>query len=405
MPACGTIKHGGKILTLWREVCSWLSSQLCQYIVRTCITQSSWSVLSNHANLYWFLSLHTYSVRALLFWSPHPLSVCHLSVPHQISKTKWDRCKICRTRIWCQILHWKYLNSPNVTLSPKIAQNSLEAYYLALLSNAACLCCIFVHDVTIWHRIIVNSVGDTVENFLPILNTLVAIFQCVLTVELLQQILHCLTGMCWMAEVDYYSGLKLLVIIVCCFTVYRHCKVSPPLYDFCEHAVAHSVHSCVTHQTLHSFSLTVQTFQWWISASHSVFKHSVENIHQLQQKHDQSLEAIQRLLAICRMWPWTLTYQKFLLCISSQGQNKNLTCTFTGSHLRAVTDADDNDNAGHHSTSTAATYLQWINLQFGTVSQLWHVSMITFQHCVPYTMIHWHIHWVHFLLFCVTIAV
>jgi len=29
------------------------------------------------------------------------------------------------------------------------------------------------------------------------------------------------------------------------------------------------------------------------------------------------LEAIQRWLAICRMWPWTLTYQKFLLCISS----------------------------------------------------------------------------------------
>ena len=33
------------------------------------------------------------------------------------------------------------------------------------------------------------------------------------------------------------------------------------------------------------------------------------------------LEAIQRWSAICRVWPWTLTYQKFLLCISSQGQN------------------------------------------------------------------------------------
>jgi len=29
--------------------------------------------------------------------------------------------------------------------------------------------------------------------------------------------------------------------------------------------------------------------------------------------------------------------------------------TFTGSHLRAVTDAD---NAGHHSTTTGATYHQ-----------------------------------------------
>ena len=36
--------------------------------------------------------------------------------------------------------------------------------------------------------------------------------------------------------------------------------------------------------------------------------------------------------------------------------------TFTGSHLRAVTDAaaadDDDDNAGHHSTTTRATYRQ-----------------------------------------------
>jgi len=35
----------------------------------------------------------------------------------------------------------------------------------------------------------------------------------------------------------------------------------------------------------------------------------------------QKFEAIQRWSAICRVWPWTLTYQKFLLCISSQGQD------------------------------------------------------------------------------------
>jgi len=34
----------------------------------------------------------------------------------------------------------------------------------------------------------------------------------------------------------------------------------------------------------------------------------------------KQLEAIHRWSAICRVWPWTLTYQKFLLCISSQGQ-------------------------------------------------------------------------------------
>jgi len=33
------------------------------------------------------------------------------------------------------------------------------------------------------------------------------------------------------------------------------------------------------------------------------------------------LEAIQRWSTICRVWPWTLTYQKFPLCISSQGQD------------------------------------------------------------------------------------
>jgi len=32
------------------------------------------------------------------------------------------------------------------------------------------------------------------------------------------------------------------------------------------------------------------------------------------------VEAIQRWSAICRVWPWTLTYQKFLLHVSSQGQ-------------------------------------------------------------------------------------
>jgi len=59
-----------------------------------------------------------------------------------------------------------------------------------------------------------------------------------------------------------------------------------------------------------------------------------------------------------------VTYQKFLLCVSSKGQDlyshQKLTCTFTGSHMRAVTDADDDDddNAGHHSTTTRATYRQ-----------------------------------------------
>jgi len=38
-------------------------------------------------------------------------------------------------------------------------------------------------------------------------------------------------------------------------------------------------------------------------------------------KPQPQLEAIQRWSAICHALPWTLTYQKFLLCISSHSQN------------------------------------------------------------------------------------
>ena len=58
---------------------------------------------------------------------------------------------------------------------------------------------------------------------------------------------------------------------------------------------------------------------------------------------------------------------KFLLCIFSPvltyTHTKKCTRTFTGSHMRAFTDAndddiDDADNAGLHSTTTRATYRQ-----------------------------------------------
>ena len=42
-------------------------------------------------------------------------------------------------RIWRQILHRKWLTSPNVAPNPKVVQNSVRAYCLALLSDAACL--------------------------------------------------------------------------------------------------------------------------------------------------------------------------------------------------------------------------------------------------------------------------
>ena len=46
-----------------------------------------------------------------------------------------------------------------------------------------------------------------------------------------------------------------------------------------------------------------------------------QNAGTVNSKLVTKLEAIQRWPAICRMWPWTLTYQKFLLCVSSQVQD------------------------------------------------------------------------------------
>jgi len=39
------------------------------------------------------------------------------------------------------------------------------------------------------------------------------------------------------------------------------------------------------------------------------------------KKYNIKLEAIQRWSAICRVWRWTLTYKKFILCIFSQGHD------------------------------------------------------------------------------------
>jgi len=53
----------------------------------------------------------------------------------------------------------------------------------------------------------------------------------------------------------------------------------------------------------------------------------------------------------------------FIAMVKTYAHTKNYTCTFTGSHLTAVTDADnddddddDDDNAGRHSTVTRTTY-------------------------------------------------
>ena len=52
-------------------------------------------------------------------------------------------------------------------------------------------------------------------------------------------------------------------------------------------------------------------------AAKTSYEVSSSSYHLLAEK----LEATRRWSAICREWPWTLTYQKFLLCVSSQGQD------------------------------------------------------------------------------------
>jgi len=99
----------------------------------------------------------------------------------------------------------------------------------------------------------------------------------------------------------------------------------------------------------------------------------------------RQLEAIQRLLAICRVWPWTLTNQKFLLCISSQGQdlyshqklNIYIYWFFSESDYRRRRDDDDN-NAGRHSTTTRVTFAKNDSLD-----RLWVVGWRPFPSYIP----------------------
>ena len=62
------------------------------------------------------------------------------------------------------------------------------------------------------------------------------------------------------------------------------------------------------------------------------------------------------------LWHIKNSFCAFLATVKAYTHTKNYTCTFTGSHLRAVTDAD---NAGRHSTTTRVTYRQstcdWMN--------------------------------------------
>jgi len=71
------------------------------------------------------------------------LSVCLASDLGNYARYAWNfvtpvRNRGRRARIWRQILHRKWLNSPKCSPKPQVVQNSVRAYCLALLSDAAC---------------------------------------------------------------------------------------------------------------------------------------------------------------------------------------------------------------------------------------------------------------------------
>jgi len=69
-----------------------------------------------------------------------------------------------------------------------------------------------------------------------------------------------------------------------------------------------------------------------------------------------------------RVKPIKNSFCAFLARVKTYTHTKNETCTFTGSHLRAVTDADDDDdrdddddadNAGHHQGDISPIIGNW----------------------------------------------
>jgi len=89
--------------------------------------------------------------------------------------------------------------------------------------------------------------------------------------------------------------------------ILRHVRRQWALLSF------HSVCLSVGHSATYSLPRLIDHNQIWYAGT---FKRLVK-----QAMNSKQSEVIQRWSAICRVWPWTLTYQKFLLCISSQGQD------------------------------------------------------------------------------------
>jgi len=91
-------------------------------------------------------------------------------------------------------------------------------------------------------------------------------------------------------------------------------KVKYPLISIATNT-DHTMPGCSNHLRFHGLEPTVgmHLALWVVDHTTSTTCHYLSGFYKL--------EAIQRWSAICCVWSWTLTYQKFLLCISSQGQD------------------------------------------------------------------------------------
>jgi len=63
-------------------------------------------------------------------------------------------------------------------------------------------------------------------------------------------------------------------------------------------------------------------------------------------------EMVGDMSCVLELWPIKNPFCAFLARVETYTHTRNWTCTFSSSHLRAVTDAnDDDDNTRHHSTT------------------------------------------------------
>jgi len=68
---------------------------------------------------------------------------------------------------------------------------------------------------------------------------------------------------------------------MCCPALTTHC-CRPTTVPVAVNMQLHPKYSAITNRTLHNFLLTIQTFQWWMSAAPLVFKLNATTTHENQ---------------------------------------------------------------------------------------------------------------------------